>query len=196
MEVLYDNLISNYKCLAALRDFKPPLGGLGVSSMRLLTPELGLLFWTLLAFLIVLFVLRKFAWGPILGALDKRERTIADSLETAERVKREMAQLKNENEELMARAREERSLMLKEARDTKDRIVAEAKEQAKVEANKIILEAQQQINAQKMAALTDVKNQVGKLVVEVTEKVLRRELSGKEAQEAHIAGMVNDVKLN
>ena len=164
--------------------------------MRLLTPELGLLFWTLLAFLIVFFVLRKFAWGPILSSLDKRERTIADSLESAERVKREMAQLKNENEELMAKAREERSLMLKEARDTKDRIVAEAKEQAKLEANKIILESQQQINAQKMAALTDVKNQVGKLVVEVTEKVLRRELANKEAQEAHIAGLVDDVKLN
>jgi F-type H+-transporting ATPase subunit b len=96
----------------------------------------------------------------------------------------------------MARAREERSLMLKEARDTKDRIVAEAKEQAKAEANKIIIDAQQQINAQKMAAITDVKNQVGKLVVEVTEKVLRRELASKEAQEAHIAGIVNDVKLN
>lgn len=164
--------------------------------MRLLTPELGLLFWTLLAFLIVFFVLRKFAWGPILSSLDKREKNIADSLESAERVKREMALLKNENEELMAKAREERSLMLKEARDTKDRIVNEAKEQAKVEANKIILEAQQQINAQKMAALTDVKNQVGKLVVEVTEKVLRRELSSKEAQEAHIAGLVDDVKLN
>jgi len=164
--------------------------------MRLLTPELGLLFWTLLAFLIVFFVLRKFAWGPILKSLDQRERTIADSLESAERVKREMAQLKNENEELMARAREERSQMLKEARETRDRIVNEAKDLAKTEANKIIADAQQQINAQKMAALTEVKNQVGKLVVEVTEKVLRKELSSKEAQEAHIAGMVNDVKLN
>ena len=164
--------------------------------MRLLTPELGLLFWTLLAFLIVFFVLRKFAWGPILNSLDQREKNIAGSLETAERVKREMAQLKSENEELMAKAREERSAMLKEARDTKDRIVAEAKEQAKVEANKIILDAQQQINAQKMAAITDVKNEVGKLVIEVTEKVLRRELSNPQAQEAHIKGMVDEVKLN
>lgn len=164
--------------------------------MRLLTPELGLLFWTLLAFLIVFFVLRKFAWGPILKSLDQREKTIAGSLESAERVKREMAQLKNENEELMAKAREERSLLLKEARDVKDRIINEAKEQAKTEANKIIAEAQQQINAQKMAALTDVKNQVGKLVVEVTEKVLRKELANKDAQEAHIKGLVDDVKLN
>ena len=164
--------------------------------MRLLTPELGLLFWTLLAFLIVFFVLRKFAWGPILSSLDQREKNIAGSLETAERVKREMAQLKSENEDLMAKAREERSAMLKEARDIKDRIVAEAKEQAKVEANKIIIDAQHQINAQKMAAITDVKNQLGKLVVEVTEKVLRKQLAGKEAQEEHIKGMIGDIKLS
>lgn len=164
--------------------------------MRLLTPELGLLFWTFLAFLIVFFVLRKFAWGPILNSLDQREKNIAGSLETAERVKREMAQLKSENEELMAKAREERSAMLKEARDTKDRIVAEAKEQAKIEANKIIVDAQQQITAQKMAALTDVKNEVGKLVVEVTEKVLRRQLAGKEAQEQHIKGMIDEIQLS
>lgn len=164
--------------------------------MQLLTPSFGLLFWTLLAFIIVFVVLRKFAWGPILSSLNEREKTIAGSLETAERVKAEMAQMKSENEELMARAREERSAMLKEARETKDRIVNEAKEQAKVEANKIMAEAQQAINAQKMAALTDVKNQVGKLVIEVTEKVLRRELASSEAQEAHIKSMVNEVKLN
>jgi F-type H+-transporting ATPase subunit b len=164
--------------------------------MQLLTPSLGLLFWTLLAFLIVFFILRKFAWTPILNSLNEREKGIADSLETAERVKREMAQLKNENEALMARAREERAVMLKEARETKDRIINESKEQAKVEASKIIAEAQQAIEAQKMSAITEVKNQVGKLVVEVTEKVLRRELSSPEAQEAHIKEMVQDVKLN
>src|SRR5687767_5178769 len=164
--------------------------------MELLTPSFGLIFWTLLAFLIVFFILRKFAWKPILASLDQREISIADSLETAERVKSEMAQLKNENEELMAKAREERGVMLKEARETKDRIINEAKEQAKTEANKIITEAQQQINAQKMAALNEVKNQVGKLVVEVTEKVLRRELSSQSAQEAHIKDLVNEVKLN
>jgi F-type H+-transporting ATPase subunit b len=86
--------------------------------------------------------------------------------------------------------------MLKEARETKDRIINEAKEQAKVEANKIITDAQLQINVQKMAAITDVKNQVGKLVVEVTEKVLRRELSGKEAQENHIRDLVKEVNLS
>ena len=164
--------------------------------MELLTPSFGLLFWTLLAFIIVFVILRKFAWKPILGSLNEREKSIADSLETAQRVKAEMAQLKSENEELLAKAREERAAMLKEARETKDRIINEAKEQAKTEANKIIAESQQAIQAQKMAAITEVKNQVGKLVIEVTEKVLRRELSSKEAQEAHIKGMVDEVKLN
>lgn len=164
--------------------------------MQLLTPSLGLLFWTLLAFLIVFFVLKKFAWKPILSSLNEREKGIAESLESAKRVKAEMAQLKSENEDLMARAREERSAMLKEAKETKDRIVAEAKDQAKVEAAKIIAEAQQAIQAQKMAAITEVKNQVGKLVVEVSEKVLRKELSNRDAQEQHIQGLVNEVKLN
>jgi F-type H+-transporting ATPase subunit b len=164
--------------------------------MELLLPGVGLIFWTLVAFIIVFIILRKFAWKPILSSLNERERTIAGSLETAERVKREMAQLKSENEELMAKAREERAAMLKEARETKDRLISEAKEQAKVEANKIIIDAQHQINAQKMAALTDVKNQVGKLVVEVTEKVLRRELSSPAAQEDHIKSLVNEVNLS
>src|SRR5205085_6081979 len=143
--------------------------------MQLLLPGIGLIFWTLVAFIIVFVILRKAAWKPILSSLNEREKMIADSLETAERVKREMAQLKTENEDLMAKAREERGAMLKEARETKDRIINEAKEQSKIEANKIIAEAQQAINTQKMAALTEVKNQVGKLVIEVTEKVLRKE---------------------
>lgn len=164
--------------------------------MQLLTPSFGLLLWTLLAFLIVFFVLKKFAWKPILASLNEREKGIADSLESAKRVKAEMAQLKSENEDLMARAREERTAMMKEAKETKDRIVAEAKEQAKIEANRIIADAQQAIQAQKMAAITEVKNQVGKLVIEVSEKVLRKELASPAAQEAHIQGLVNEVKLN
>jgi F-type H+-transporting ATPase subunit b len=164
--------------------------------MELLLPKLGLLVWTLLAFLVVFFILKKFAWPAIIKGLREREQSIADSLATAEKVKAEMAQLKSENEELMAKAREERAQMLKEARETKDKIVNEAKEQAKIEANKIMAEAQASINAQKMAALTDVKNQVGKLVIEVSEKVLRKELGNKDAQEAHIKGLVDEVKLN
>src|SRR5436190_19732163 len=164
--------------------------------MKLLTPEFGLLIWTLLAFLIVFFILKKMAWPAIIKGLRDRENSISESLATAERVKAEMAQMKSENEALLAKAGEERALVLKEARETKDKIINEAKEQAKTEANKIITEAQIAINAQKMAALTEVKNQVGKLVVEVSEKLLKRELANKDAQEAHIKELVNEVKLN
>ena len=162
----------------------------------LLKPEFGLLIWTLLAFLIVFFILKKFAWPVILKGLKDRQQSIADSLSTAEKIKAEMSMMKSENEALLAMAREERALMMKEARETKDKIINEAKEQSKIEANKIVAEAQAAINTQKMAALTEVKNQVGKLVIEVSEKVLRRELGNKEAQEAHIKGLVDDVKLN
>lgn len=164
--------------------------------MKLLTPEFGLIIWTLLAFIIVLFILKKYAWKPILSSLKERETSIADSLATAEKVKAEMAQMKSENEALLAKAREERGLMLKEARDTKERIISEAKEQAKVEANKIITDAQAAIEQQKMAALTDVKNQIGLLVIEVSEKVLRRELANKADQEKHIKQLADEVKLN
>ena len=138
--------------------------------MNLLTPGFGLLIWTLLAFLVVFFLLAKFAWPAIINGLREREHSIASSLETAKRVQAEMAQLKSENEALLAKAREERAQLLKEARETKDRIIAEAKDQAKSEANKIMAETQAAIQAQQMAALTEVKNQVGKLVIEVSEK--------------------------
>lgn len=164
--------------------------------MGLLTPAFGLLFWTLLAFLVVFLILKKYAWPAIIKGLNEREQGIAQALETAEKVKAEMAQLKNENEALLAKAREERAQLLKEARETRDKIVNEAKEQAKVEANKIITDAQAAINQQKMAAITDLKNQVGNLVIEVSEKVLRRELSNKSEQEAYISTLAKEVKLN
>jgi F-type H+-transporting ATPase subunit b len=164
--------------------------------MGLLTPAFGLLFWTLLAFLVVFFILKKYAWPAIIKGLHEREQGIALALETAEKVKAEMAQLKNENEALLAKAREERAQLLKEARETRDKIVNEAKEQAKTEANKIMVEATAAINQQKMAALTDVKNQVGNLVIEVSEKVLRRELANKSEQEAYINTLAKDIKLN
>jgi len=164
--------------------------------MKLLLPEFGLLIWTLLAFLVVFFILAKYAWPAIVKGLAEREKGIADSLATAEKVKAEMAQLKSENEALLAQAREERAKMLKEARDTKDKIINEAKDQAKLEANKIIADAQAAIEQQKMAAITDVKNEVGKLVIEVSEKILRRELSNKSEQEGYIKQLASEVKLN
>ncbi|HEY4936060.1 MAG TPA: F0F1 ATP synthase subunit B [Puia sp.] len=164
--------------------------------MKLLLPEFGLLVWTLLAFLIVLFILGKFAWPAIIKSLKEREASITDSLATAERVKAEMAQLKSENEVLLAKAREERALMLKEARDTKDKIINEAKEQAKAEAGKIITDARTAIEQQKMAAITEVKNQIGNLVVEISEKILRRQLENKSEQEKYIKQLTEEVKLN
>lgn len=164
--------------------------------MDLMNPSFGLLIWTLLAFLIVLFILKKFAWKPIISSLKEREQGIADSLATAEKVRAEMAQLKNENEILLAKAREERAEILKEARIIKDKIINEARDQAKVEAGKIIVDAQAAIETRKMAALTEIKNQVGNMVVEISEKILRRQLSDKTEQETYIKELAGEMKLN
>ena len=162
----------------------------------LLKPEFGLLIWTLVAFLVVFFILKKYAWPAITKGLKEREQGIADALSTAEKVKAEMAEMKSEHEALLAQAREERAQILKEARETKEKIINESKEAAKAEASKIMAESLAAIEAQKMAAVTDVKNQIGKMVIEVSEKILRRELNNKPDQEAHIKGLVNEVKLN
>ena len=164
--------------------------------MDLLLPHLGLIFWTLLAFVIVLMILKKFAWKPIIQSLNERETNIADSISMAERVKLEMAQLKNDNELLLIQARDERTALLKEAKETKDKMISEAKEEARIAASKIITEAQASINHQKMAALTEIKNQVGNLVIEVSEKVLRRELSNKAEQEIYIQKLAQEATLN
>lgn len=154
--------------------------------MQLLTPELGLLIWTLVAFLIVFFILKKFAWPAIIKGLSDREQHIAHSIASAERIKLEMAQLKNDNEAFLIQAREERAVLLREAKETKDKLINDAREEAKLQAAKIVADAQITINNQKMAALTDLKNEVGNLVIELSEKVLRRELSNKGAQEVFI----------
>ena len=164
--------------------------------MQLLTPDLGLLIWTLLAFLIVFFLLKKFAWPAIIKGLSEREQNIATSIASAEKVKLEMAQLKNDNEALLVQAREERALLLKEAKETRDKLISEAREDAKAQAAKIVADAQVTITHQKLAAITDLKNQVGNLVIEVSEKVLRRELSNKGEQESYIKQLAEDAKLN
>ncbi len=164
--------------------------------MELLQPGLGLLVWTLIAFVIVFFILKKYAWTSILSALKERETGIANAISSAEKVKLEMASLKNENEALMNQAREERAVMIKEAKVASDKMISEAKDKAKGEYDRIIAEAQQAINQQKNAALTDVKNQVGALVIEVSEKILRRELANKSEQENYIKQLAETVKLN
>lgn len=164
--------------------------------MNLLTPDLGLFFWYLLAFLIVLVILKKFAWKPILESLKERELGIADAISSAEKVKVEMSQLKSENEILMAKAREERGIILKEAKEFSDKMISEAKDKAKIEYGKIVADAQAAIQQQKNAALIDVKNQVGALVIEVSEKILRRELSNKAEQEKFINQLAEEANLN
>ena len=164
--------------------------------MQLLSPHLGLILWTLVAFVIVLYILGKYAWKPILKSLDDREKNITDSILSAENMKKEMDKMHSENEALLAKAREERSLMMREAKDMRDKIIQDAKEQARNETNKIVADAQSVINQQKMAAIVDLKNQVGNLVLEVSEKVLRRELNNKEDQEKYIQQLAQNIELN
>lgn len=164
--------------------------------MDLLIPSFGLIIWTLLSFLIVFFILKKYAWKPILSSLKERETIIADSLSTATKVKAEMVALKSENEALLVKAREERAGMIRDAKELGDKMVAEAKEKAKLEYDRIIANAHAAVEQQKMAALIDVKNQVGNMVIEVSEKILRRELSNKPEQEKYISQLADDIKLN
>lgn len=164
--------------------------------MDLITPEFGLVFWTLITFLILLFILRKFAWKPILGAVNDREEGIKNALDAAENAKREMQNLQADNERILKEARAERDVMMKEAREIKESIISEAKEQAKDEADKIIKQAQSAIESEKKAAVADIKNQVANLSVEIAEKVIKEQLSNKGEQLKLVENMLGDIKLN
>ena len=162
----------------------------------LVLPDIGLVFWNTVAFLGLLVVLGKFAWKPILKAISDREKGIEDSLAKADKMKADLTAMQNENEALLAKAREERAGMIKDAKETADKMVTDAKDKAKQEYERIISDAQVAITQQKNAALTEVKNQVGSLVVEVAEKILRKELSNKAEQESYIKQIAEGVKLN
>ena len=162
----------------------------------LVLPDIGLVFWNTIAFLVLLIVLGKFAWKPMLKAIAERESGIEEALLRADNMKAEIAAMQNENEALLAKAREERAGMIKDAKETADKMVSEAKDKAKQEYDRIISDAQLAITQQKNAALTEVKNQVGTLVVEVAEKILRKELSNKAEQESYIKQIAEGVKLN
>jgi len=162
----------------------------------LVLPDIGLVFWNTVAFLGLLVVLGKFAWKPMLKAISDREKGIEDSLAKAEKMKADLSAMQNENEALLAKAREERATLIKEAKEASEKMVTEAKDKAKSEYERIVADAQVAINQQKNAALTEVKNQVGSLVVEVAEKVLRRELTNKAEQETYIKQLADGVKLN
>jgi len=148
----------------------------------LVTPEIGMLFWTALVFLILMFVLTKFAWKPILKAVKEREASIEDALAAAKEAKLAMAELKSDNEALLSQARAERDDMLKEAREIKDKVIADAKGIANEEAEKIVTAARESIQHEKMAAVTELKNQVALLSIEIAEKILKDELSSADKQ--------------
>jgi F-type H+-transporting ATPase subunit b len=148
------------------------------------------------SFLIVVFILRKFAWGPILSSLKERETSIEDALNAAKKAKDEVANMKAENEQLLKQARNERDMMLKEARDTKDAIVNEARAKAQSEADRMITAARESIQNEKMAAITELKNQVATLSIEIAEKVIRQQLASDDKQKALVNDLLKDVKLN
>ena len=164
--------------------------------MGLVRPDIGLLFWMMITFITVMIVLKKFAWKPILNNLKERDNNIASALKAAELAKQEMAQLKADNEKIMTEAKAERDNLLKEARDLKDKIIGEAKEQASVEANKIIETARQNFRSEKDAAINEIKNQVATLSVQVAEKILKQKLSEYSDQKVLMDGLMKDLKLN
>ena len=163
--------------------------------MDLVTPEIGLVFWTTLSFGILFFLLAKFAWKPIMAAIDTRERSIEDALLKAEAAKDEMSRLTNENESLLKQARAERDLILAEAKKVKDQIISEAKEAAHTEGARMIELARVEINSQKAIAMADVKNQVASLSLEIAEKVLRKQFEDGQKQDELVSQLLKEVKL-
>lgn len=159
-------------------------------------PSIGLVFWTFVAFLLLLLLLRKFAWRPIMQAIGDREKSIEDALATAEKAKQEMARLTNENEELLKAARIERDNILKEAKVLKDQIVADAKLHAQTEGTKMIEQAKKEIDDQKKRALAEVKNQVSALSLDIAKKVLEQEFADQSKQEALVSDLLKDVRLS
>jgi F-type H+-transporting ATPase subunit b len=164
--------------------------------MELVTPQIGLIFWTTVSFLILMVILKKFAWAPILGAVKEREASIKKALESAEVARKEMASLQADNERILKEARSERDAMLAEAREMKTTIISEAKNSAKEEADKMVASAKAVIENEKAAAVTELKNSVGALSIEIAEKVLKSELKDADKQNAFITEMLKDVKLN
>lgn len=158
--------------------------------------SVGLFFWQTLLFLVLLFLLKKYAWKPILNAVNEREKSIEEALNKAEEAKVQMAELVSANEDLLKQARIERDEMLKEARVMKDKLISEAKNKANEDADRIIASARESIQHEKMAAVTELKNQVAILSVEIAEKILKEELSSSAKQEALINSVVDDIHLN
>ncbi|MDA9128209.1 F0F1 ATP synthase subunit B [Flavobacteriaceae bacterium] len=158
--------------------------------------SVGLFFWQTLLFVALILLLKKFAWKPILDAVNEREQGIKDALDSAEQAKQEMANLQADNEKLLKEARAERDAMLKEARDIKNKMINDAKEEAKGEADKMVAQAQAAIQSEKKAAIADLKNQVASLSLEIAEKVVRVNLSSDDNQQKLVKNLLDDSSLN
>ncbi|MBL7912343.1 MAG: F0F1 ATP synthase subunit B [Bacteroidia bacterium] len=159
-------------------------------------PGIGLIFWTSIVFLLLVGILGKYAWKPILGAIKTREEGIEKALASAESALNDMRELKSNNEKILAEARNERDALIKEAREAKDAIINEAKTKAQKDADRIMASAREQIVNEKNAAVTELKNQVATLSIEIAEKILRSELSSDEKQKALVNNLMKDVNLN
>ena len=164
--------------------------------MDLITPDLGLIFWTGLVFLLLMFILTKFIWKPILSAVKTREDNIQGALDMAEKTKAEMKKLQAQNENLLKEARVERDQMIKEAKETSVRMVEEAKSKAKEEADRVVKSAQATIAAEKNAALAELKTQVASIALEIAEKVVREEMTAGDKQKAMASKLAEDISLN
>jgi len=163
--------------------------------MNLVTPDIGLLFWMCLSFGIVVFLLRKYAWKPILSSVKARESSIEDALNEAKKMREDMARMSAGNEELMRTAREEREVLLKDARDIREKEIAGAKAKAKSEADALLARAREDIRNEKNAAITEMKNQVAELSVTVAEIILREKLGSDVAQHALVDKVMKDADL-
>lgn len=164
--------------------------------MELVKPSIGLIFWMVVSFSIILFLLRKFAWKPILGMIKERELSIENALASAENAKAEMIALQSNNEKILADARNERDLLLKDAREIREKMISEAKGIATKEGERLLTIARENIQNEKMAAITELKNQVATLSIEIAEKILKSELSSDEKQKTLVNTLLKDVNLN
>lgn len=164
--------------------------------MDLVTPDVGLIFWTFISFLVLFILLKRFAWKPIVGTVNDREQSIREALASAEAAKKEMENLTADNERILKEARVEREAMLKEAREIRAKMIADAEEDAKDKADKIIVNAQAAIENEKKAAIAELKGQVAELSVDIAEKVVRAELADKGKQLKLVENMLDEAKLN
>lgn len=164
--------------------------------MDLLLPHTGTIFWMIIAFSVVLFVLKKFAWKPILNALKARDESIEEALKSAEKARQDMAQLQSDNEKVLAEAKLERDKIIKEARELKDEIINEAKKRAAVESDKVIENAREVIKSEKSAAVKEIKEQVADLSIKIAEKILEHNLADITDQKDLIDKFLRETKVN